>query len=50
MRKVIKFQLVTISVFLVLISFWCMSYAAGGILTWDKTFGGIEADMVNSII
>jgi len=50
MRKVIKFQLVTISVFLVLISFWCMSYAAGGILTWDKTFGGSDEDVARCII
>jgi len=34
----------------VLISFWCIGYAAEEILTWDKTFGGIEADMANSII
>jgi hypothetical protein len=50
MRRVIKFQLEVISVFLVLISIWCMSYAAEEILTWDKTFGGIEADIANSII
>ncbi len=50
MKKVIKSQLVTISVLLMIISFWCMSYAADEILTWDKTFGGIEADMANSII
>ena len=50
MRKVINFQLVIIFVFLVLISFWCIGYASEEILTWDKTFGGIEADMANSII
>jgi len=37
-------------VVLVLISFCCIGYAAGEILTWDKTFGGSEADMANSII
>lgn len=50
MRKVINFQLVIIFVFLVLISFCCIGYAAEEILTWDKTFGGIEVDMANSII
>ena len=50
MRKVINFQLVIVFVFLVLISFCCIGYAAEEILTWDKTFGGIEADMANSII
>ena len=50
MRKVVNFQLVIIFVFLVLISFYCVGYTAGDILTWDKTFGGIEADMANSII
>jgi len=50
MRKVINFQLTVIIVILVLISFCCIGYAAGEIFTWDKTFGGIEADMANSII
>lgn len=50
MRKVIYFQLIVIFVVLVLISFCCIGYAAEEILTWDKTFGGIEADMANSII
>ncbi len=50
MRKIINFQLVIIFMFLSLISFCCIGYAAEEILTWDKTFGGIEADMANSII
>ena len=50
MRKVIKFQSIIIFVVLVFISFCCIGYTAGEILTWDKTFGGIEADMANSII
>jgi len=49
-RKIINFQLVIIFMFLSLISFCCIGYAAEEILTWDKTFGGIEADMANSII
>jgi len=35
---------------LVFISFCCIGYTAGEVLTWDKLFGGIEADMANSII
>jgi len=50
MRKIINFQLIAISVFLILISFWCIGYTAGEVLTWDKTFGGSEPDMANSII
>jgi len=50
MRKVINFQLIIIFVVLVFISFCCIGYTAGEILTWDKIFGGIEADMANSII
>ncbi|MBA7535894.1 hypothetical protein ES705_28153 [subsurface metagenome] len=50
MRKVINFQLIVIVMVLVLISFYCIGYAAEEILTWDKTFGGIEVDMANSII
>ena len=50
MRKIINFQLVIIFVVLVLISFCSIGYAVEEILTWDKTFGGIEADMANSII
>ncbi|OFW52586.1 MAG: hypothetical protein A2163_09525 [Actinobacteria bacterium RBG_13_35_12] len=50
MRKVINFQLIIIFVVLVFISFYCIGYTAGEILTWNKTFGGIEADMANSII
>ncbi|MCG2762512.1 MAG: hypothetical protein L6253_04945 [Candidatus Atribacteria bacterium] len=50
MRKFINSQLIIIFVVLVLISFCCIGYTAGEILTWDKTFGGIEADMANSII
>jgi len=36
--------------FLVLISFYCIGYAAEEILTWDKTFGGNSEDMGFSII
>ena len=50
MRKVINFQLIAISIFLILISFCCIGYASEKILTWDKTFGGVEADIANSII
>ncbi len=50
MRKVINFQLIVIVMVLVLISFYCIGYAAEDVLTWDKTFGGIEVDMANSII
>ena len=50
MRKVINSQLIIIFVVLVLISFCCIGYTAGEILTWDKAFGGIEAEVANSII
>jgi len=50
MRKVINFQLTFIFMLLMLISFCCVGYTAEETLTWDKTFGGIEADMANSII
>ena len=50
MRKIINFQLVIIFMFLVLISFYCIGYAAEEILTWDKTFGGNSEDMGFSII
>jgi len=49
-RKIINFQLVIIFMFLVLISFCCIGYAAEEILTWDKTFGGSSDDMGFSII
>jgi len=49
-RKIINFQLVIIFMFLVLISFYCIGYAAEEILTWDKTFGGNSEDMGFSII
>jgi len=50
MRKVINFQLTFIFMLLMLISFCCVGYTAEETLTWDKTFGGIEADMANSIV
>ncbi len=50
MRKIINFQLVIIFMFLSLISFCCIGYAAEEILTWDKTFGGNSEDMGFSII
>ena len=50
MRKIINFKLVIIFMFLVLISFYCIGYAAEEILTWDKTFGGNSDDMGFSII
>jgi len=50
MKRILNFQLIAIFVFLVLISFWCIGYVAGEVLTWDKTFGGSEPDMANSII
>lgn len=50
MRKVRNFLSISIFTVLVLISFYYTAYTAGEILTWDKTFGGIEADMANSII
>ncbi len=50
MKRILNFQLIAIFVFLVLIFFWYISYAAGEVLTWDKTFGGSEPDMANSII
>jgi len=50
MRKFINFQLIAISVFLVLISFWCISYAAEEAQIWEKTFGGSDRDVALSII
>ena len=50
MRKIINFQLIIIFVVLVLISFCCIGYTAGEILTWDKTFGGSDEDVARCII
>ena len=50
MRKVINSQLIIIFVVLVLISFCCIGYTAGEILTWEKTFGGSDRDVALSII
>ncbi len=50
MKRIINFQLIVISVFLVVISFCCIGYASEEALIWEKTFGGSDRDAVFSII
>ena len=50
MKKMMKFQLTFLFIFLMLTIFFCSGYSGEASDTWEKTYGGSERDVALSII